>query len=197
MASGRPCLRLPGPAVEPSEAAVLGRHGAIPVHQKERPRALRLAAGQFAGRYDPVVSGAARDALGRHRPAASRACLETHESRLKAARNTAASRANTWVRRLVLVVSGMRLDLNQLALGLEDLDADIGRIKESRPVIVGATTEARPHRKSLPESSAMRGCLDRHCARRLPGLRRPVMKPTTNRASTSPNSSRPTPSTNA
>lgn len=44
-----------------------------------------------------------------------------------------------------------RLDPDQLALGLEDLDADIGRIEESRPVIVGATAEPRPHRKPLPD----------------------------------------------
>lgn len=44
-----------------------------------------------------------------------------------------------------------RLDPDQLALGLEDLDADIGRIEESRPVIVGATVEPRPHRKPLPD----------------------------------------------
>ena len=34
-----------------------------------------------------------------------------------------------------------RLDPNQLALGLEDIDADIGRIEESRPVIVAATAD--------------------------------------------------------
>lgn len=42
-----------------------------------------------------------------------------------------------------------RLDADQLALGLEDLDADIGRIEESRPVVVGSS--ARPHRESLPD----------------------------------------------
>jgi transposase len=44
-----------------------------------------------------------------------------------------------------------RLDPDQLALGLEDIDADIGRIEESRPVIVAATAEPRPHRKPLPD----------------------------------------------
>lgn len=44
-----------------------------------------------------------------------------------------------------------RLDPDQLALGLEDIDADIGRIEESRPVIVAATAELRPHRKPLPD----------------------------------------------
>ena len=44
-----------------------------------------------------------------------------------------------------------RLDPDQLALGLEDLDADIGRIEESRPVIVGAPAEPQPHRKPLPD----------------------------------------------
>ncbi|WBX86218.1 IS66 family transposase [Sphingosinicella microcystinivorans] len=42
-----------------------------------------------------------------------------------------------------------RLDADQFALGLEDLDADIGRIEESRPVVVGSS--ARPHRESLPD----------------------------------------------
>jgi transposase len=44
-----------------------------------------------------------------------------------------------------------RLDPDQLALGLEDIDADIGRIEESRPAIVAATAEPRPHRKPLPD----------------------------------------------
>ena len=43
-----------------------------------------------------------------------------------------------------------RLDPDQLALGLEDLDADIGRVVESRPIVVG-TAEARPRRKPLPD----------------------------------------------
>lgn len=46
--------------------------------------------------------------------------------------------------------SAERLDPGQLALGLEDLDADIGRIEESRPV-VAATIEPGPHRKPLPD----------------------------------------------
>lgn len=44
-----------------------------------------------------------------------------------------------------------RLDPDQLALGLEDLDADVGRIEESRPVIVTGAAEPRPHRKPLPD----------------------------------------------
>jgi transposase len=44
-----------------------------------------------------------------------------------------------------------RLDPDQLALGLEDIDADIGRIEESSPVIVAMTAEPRPHRKPLPD----------------------------------------------
>lgn len=43
-----------------------------------------------------------------------------------------------------------RLDPDQLALGLEDLDADIGRIEESSPVIVKPVGDA-PHRKPLPD----------------------------------------------
>ena len=44
-----------------------------------------------------------------------------------------------------------RLDPDQLALGLEDLDADIGGIEDSRPVIGGTTAQARAHRKPLPD----------------------------------------------
>lgn len=46
--------------------------------------------------------------------------------------------------------SAERLDPDQLALGLEDLDADIGRIEESRPV-VETTVDRQPHRKPLPD----------------------------------------------
>src|SRR5690349_5357662 len=42
-----------------------------------------------------------------------------------------------------------RLDADQLALGLEDLDADIGRIEESRPIMVRPST--RPLREALPD----------------------------------------------
>lgn len=47
-----------------------------------------------------------------------------------------------------------RLDPDQLALGLDDLDADIGRIEESRPVVIGAQADAaerRAHRSALPD----------------------------------------------
>lgn len=43
-----------------------------------------------------------------------------------------------------------RLDPDQLALGLEDLDADIARVEESRPVTSKAV-EVRPRRKPLPD----------------------------------------------
>ena len=43
-----------------------------------------------------------------------------------------------------------RLDPDQLALGLEDLDSDIGRIEAGQPVIA-AEIGARPKRKPLPE----------------------------------------------
>ncbi len=46
--------------------------------------------------------------------------------------------------------SAERLDPDQLALALEDLDADIGRIEESRPVIV-EHADRQPHRKPLPD----------------------------------------------
>ena len=46
-----------------------------------------------------------------------------------------------------------RLDPDQLALGLEDLDADIARLNENRPVIVddADTIMRRPHRAPLPD----------------------------------------------
>ena len=43
-----------------------------------------------------------------------------------------------------------RLDPDQLALGLEDLDSDVGRVAASQPAIVGEIS-ARPKRKPLPE----------------------------------------------
>jgi transposase len=46
--------------------------------------------------------------------------------------------------------SSERLDPDQLALGLEDLDADIGRIEESRPVLISPAPDPTPHRKPLP-----------------------------------------------
>src|SRR5712671_7448373 len=44
-----------------------------------------------------------------------------------------------------------RLDADQLALALEDLDADIARIRESRPVIATGALETRSRRKPLPD----------------------------------------------
>ena len=44
-----------------------------------------------------------------------------------------------------------RLDPDQLALTLEDIDGDIGRIKESRPTIVVDELEAPSRRKPLPD----------------------------------------------
>jgi len=44
-----------------------------------------------------------------------------------------------------------RLDTDQLALALEDLDGDIARIRESRPAIATDALEARSRRKPLPE----------------------------------------------
>ena len=46
-----------------------------------------------------------------------------------------------------------RLDPDQLALGLEDLDADIARIEEHRPVIAGDADAVgrRAHRALLPD----------------------------------------------
>jgi transposase len=46
--------------------------------------------------------------------------------------------------------SSERLDPDQLALGLEDVDADIGRIEEQRPTVVRQDNE-QPHRKPLPD----------------------------------------------
>lgn len=47
--------------------------------------------------------------------------------------------------------SAERLDPGQLALALEDLDADIGRVVESHPVVVADVAEPPAHRKPLPE----------------------------------------------
>jgi transposase len=44
-----------------------------------------------------------------------------------------------------------RLDADQLALALEDLDGDIARIRESRPAIATDALEARSPRKPLPD----------------------------------------------
>src|SRR3546814_20966174 len=72
----RPCLRLPGRPLEPGEAVVLGRHGAVPVHPADRPRALRLAKNDGAGSVDPTVPGATRHARGgRRRPARTETTL--------------------------------------------------------------------------------------------------------------------------
>ncbi|TRC75280.1 IS66 family transposase [Mesorhizobium sp. WSM4307] len=47
--------------------------------------------------------------------------------------------------------SSERLDPDQLALALEELDADIGRIQESRQVVSKPSTERPSHRKPLPD----------------------------------------------
>ena len=44
-----------------------------------------------------------------------------------------------------------RLDADQLALALENLDGDIARIQESRPIVIAETDDGRPKRKPLPE----------------------------------------------
>jgi transposase len=44
-----------------------------------------------------------------------------------------------------------RLDTDQLALALEDLDGDIARIRESRPIVIDKTGDGRPKRKPLPD----------------------------------------------
>jgi len=44
-----------------------------------------------------------------------------------------------------------RLNPDQLALGLEDLYADIAEVEESRPATMTAPTEALPRRKPLPD----------------------------------------------
>lgn len=44
-----------------------------------------------------------------------------------------------------------RLDPDQLALGLEDLDADVAAVEESRPVPTKPSAGARLRRKALPE----------------------------------------------
>jgi transposase len=44
-----------------------------------------------------------------------------------------------------------RLDTDQLALALEDLDGDIARIRESRSIVIAETDDRRPKRKPLPD----------------------------------------------
>ncbi|WP_245322198.1 IS66 family transposase zinc-finger binding domain-containing protein [Bradyrhizobium sp. LTSPM299] len=44
-----------------------------------------------------------------------------------------------------------RLDPDQLALGLEDLDGDIARAQESGPRVENRPSERTSHRKPLPE----------------------------------------------
>lgn len=44
-----------------------------------------------------------------------------------------------------------RLDADQLALALEDLDGDIARIRESRPIVIAEIDDGRPKRKPLPD----------------------------------------------
>jgi len=44
-----------------------------------------------------------------------------------------------------------RLDPDQLARGLDDLNADIGRVEASRPAVIAEAADARPHRKPLPD----------------------------------------------
>ena len=46
-----------------------------------------------------------------------------------------------------------RLDVDQLALAFEDLDGDIARIREGRPVVVAETDDGRPKRKPLPSAA--------------------------------------------
>ncbi|WP_027035508.1 IS66 family transposase [Mesorhizobium ciceri] len=47
--------------------------------------------------------------------------------------------------------SSEQLDPDQLALALEDLDADVARIQESRPFVGRLSAERQSHRKSLPD----------------------------------------------
>jgi transposase len=44
-----------------------------------------------------------------------------------------------------------RLDADQLALALKDLDGDIARIRESRPIVIAEADDGRPKRKPLPD----------------------------------------------
>ena len=61
-----------------------------------------------------------------------------------------------------------RLDPDQLALGLEDLDADIGCIEEGRPLVATPASEPRP--KRVGARKAARGA--HHPSQiRLPGMR--------------------------
>lgn len=44
-----------------------------------------------------------------------------------------------------------RLDADQLALGLEDIEADVGRVEISAPVVVPTAQASRPRRHELPD----------------------------------------------
>ena len=63
-------------------------------------------------------------------------------------------RLQTIIRQLQRMQFGRRserLDPDQLALGLEDLDADIGRVAASLPTIKTGTLDPPPRRKPLPD----------------------------------------------
>ncbi|RWL96677.1 transposase [Mesorhizobium sp.] len=47
--------------------------------------------------------------------------------------------------------SSEQLDPDQLALALEDLDADVARLQESRPFVGKPSAERQSHRKPLPD----------------------------------------------
>jgi transposase len=69
-------------------------------------------------------------------------------------RNSEIERLKSIIKQLQRMQFGRRserLDPDQLALTLEDIDGDIGRIKESRPTIVVHELEAPLRRKPLPD----------------------------------------------
>jgi transposase len=51
-----------------------------------------------------------------------------------------------------------RLDTDQLALGLEEVEGDIGREEESSPPVEQTPNERSSHRKSLPDHLPARTC---------------------------------------
>jgi hypothetical protein len=69
-------------------------------------------------------------------------------------RNSEIERLKSIIRQLQRMQFGRRserLDPDQLALTLEDIDGDIGRIKKSRPMIRSDNPDAPPRRKPLPD----------------------------------------------
>ena len=100
-------------------------------------------------------------------------CGRPHRPCAGAGRDRAASAHHPRLQRSQFGRRAERLDDDQLALGLEDLDADIARAKQASRHL-NDRDRLRSHAPSaeLPGASAARGCGDRFRTARLPLLRR-------------------------